>query len=260
MDTGHRCARPGMPVRRIRALLAGGYGAPDRTSTHLNASQCTAPHSPRVTKFQARGRAAWRGAARSAGDSKAERSDGPCGSLRPSVCAWGGVLAGWRLHRRMQTLRDLTGRSCLSGAAQQQSEFCGPPRQYPDPGCPAAQRRGRRQQGRLSFGYFSLASPKKSISAAGPRPGLPPSTHHHDHPAAKTTNSIASNAHHTSATSHPPQPNSTRLNHCACTAPAFKCRFTTKPLSTNCASAHACGASRYTCPSATTARAAARKA
>ena len=94
MDTGHRCARPGMPVRRIRALLAGGYGAPDRTSTHLNASQCTATHSPHVTKFHARDRVAWRGAARSARTSKAERSDGPCGSPTPFCMRLGRGVGG----------------------------------------------------------------------------------------------------------------------------------------------------------------------
>ena len=82
---------------------------------------------------------------------RAERSDGPYGAPLPSGCAWVGVLAGWRLHRRMQPLRELTGRSCLNEAAQQRSEFCGPPRQRPDPGCPVAKRRGRSQQGRLFF-------------------------------------------------------------------------------------------------------------
>jgi len=42
----------------------------------------------------------------------------PMSFPRPSVCAWVGVLAGWRLHQRMQPLRDLAGRSCLNGARQ----------------------------------------------------------------------------------------------------------------------------------------------
>ena len=89
---------------------------------------------------------------------------------RPSGCAWGGVLAGWRLHRRMQPLRDLTGRGCLNGALSARSEFCGPTRQRPDPGRPAAKRRGRRQQGRLSLGYFSLAKQRKVARPPGRDP------------------------------------------------------------------------------------------
>ncbi len=108
-------------------------------------------------------------------ESKAERSDGPCGLPPPSGCAWGGVLAGWRLHRRMQSLRDLTGRGCLNGAAQQQSEFCGPPRQRPDPSCPVATAKGSQPVGSPFFWVLFFGEAKKSASAAGPRPGLPKS-------------------------------------------------------------------------------------
>ena len=48
---------------------------------------------------------------------RAERSDGPYGSLHPSGCAWGGVLVGWLVHRRMHELRALAGRSCPNEAA-----------------------------------------------------------------------------------------------------------------------------------------------
>ena len=102
----------------------------------------------------------------------------PVSSSRPSVCAWVGVLTGWHVHRRMHVLRHLAGRSCLSGAAQQQSEFCGPPRQHPDPGCPVAKRRGRRQQGRLFFAYFLLAKQKKVGAPPGAYPGLTPQSTH----------------------------------------------------------------------------------
>ena len=58
----------------------------------------------------------------------AERSNGPCGSpIRgfPSVCAWGAQGAGWHVCRRTHMLRELTHRSCSSGAPQARSEFCG---------------------------------------------------------------------------------------------------------------------------------------
>jgi len=72
-------------------------------------------------------RSAWRFRPREG----AERSDGPCGCpIRgfPSVCAWGAQGAGWRVCRRTHALRELTHRSCSSGAPQARSEFCGAPR------------------------------------------------------------------------------------------------------------------------------------
>ena len=120
---------------------------------------------------------------------RAERSDGPYGSLHPSGCAWGGVLVGWLVHRRMHELRALAGRSCPNEAAQQRSEFCGPPRQRPDPGCPAAQRRGRSQQGRLSFESFSLAKQRKGLRPPGRDPA---SAFSQAHPASKTIAASAS--------------------------------------------------------------------
>ena len=61
----------------------------------------------------------------------AECSDGPNGCpIRgfPSVCAWGAQGAGWHVCRRTHMLRELTHRSCPSGAPQARSEFCGAPR------------------------------------------------------------------------------------------------------------------------------------
>ena len=53
--------------------------------------------------------------------------------------------------------------------------------QAPRAGKPSrAQRRGRRQQGRLSFGYFSLAKQRTSTSPAGARPGLRPHKKHNN--------------------------------------------------------------------------------
>ncbi len=40
-------------------------------------------------------------------------------------------------------------------------------------GCPEAQRRGRRQQGRLSFGDFSLAKQRKVTALSGAQPDMP---------------------------------------------------------------------------------------
>ena len=102
----------------------------------------------------------------------AERSDGPCRS--PSLLeapVAGRLRGGMRVGARM--LRCLTRRSCPSGAPKARSEFCGAPRKRPDAGCPVAQRRGRGQQGRASFAFFSCTS-KKRRSPAGARPGLRP--------------------------------------------------------------------------------------
>ena len=106
---------------------------------------------------------------------KAERSNGPYGLPPPSGCAWVGVWAGWRLHRRMQLLRDLTGRGCLNEAPKARSEFCGPARTFPDTGCPVAIAKGSQPAGRTSFAFFSCAS-KKRGSPAGASPGLPTPT------------------------------------------------------------------------------------
>ena len=59
--------------------------------------------------------------------------------------------------------------ACLSP----QGEFADSPRFASSAGCPGAQRRGRRHQGRLSFGYFFLAKQRKV-----PRPpGRDPACH-----------------------------------------------------------------------------------
>ncbi len=92
----------------------------------------------------------------------------------PSGCAWGGVLAGWRVQRSMHALRELTGRSCLSVALKERkASSCGPPRQRPDTGCPAAKRRGRSQWGRLLLPSF-LGETRKEGAPPGANPGLPP--------------------------------------------------------------------------------------
>jgi hypothetical protein len=74
--------------------------------------------------------------------------------------------------------RELTRRGCPSGAAQQQSEFHGAPRNRHDEGLPLRTAKGSQTGGRLSFGYFSLAKQRTSTSAAGPRPGFRTETKH----------------------------------------------------------------------------------
>jgi len=72
---------------------------------------------------------------------------------------WGGV----GVSKDTRTLRKLTRRGCPNAAPQARSEFHGAPRQGIDAGCPVAQRRGRRQQGRLLFGDFLLAAKRKLL-------------------------------------------------------------------------------------------------
>ena len=130
---------------------------------------------------------------------KAERSDGPYGLPPPSGCAWVGVWAGWRLHRRMPPLRDLTGRGCLNEAPKARSEFCGPPRTFPDPGRPAATAQGSLPAGRILLPSFLVRARKE-----GRPPGRVPASQ----PQSNTTNvkqdaskNIAANAVKSSARS-----------------------------------------------------------
>ena len=113
----------------------------------------------------------------------AEQRDGPCGCLdvRLSTPCWlrlrrGGCGVSMRVGARM--LRVLTRRSCLSGAPQARSEFCGAPRNRPDAGCPAAQRRGRRLGVALSLVTFFRRRERKlpRRRARTPAPALHTST------------------------------------------------------------------------------------
>ncbi len=63
--------------------------------------------------------------------------------------------------------------ACLSP----QGEFADRPRFASSAGCPVAQRRGRRHQGRLSFGDFSLAKQRKVPRPPGRDPACPASQH-----------------------------------------------------------------------------------
>ena len=94
----------------------------------------------------------------------AERSKGPCGCSVPRC------PSGCAEERRVWRIR---ARVCLSDA--QRRELSETPPNPSTAGCPVAKRRGRRQWGRLSFGYFSLAKQRKVPRLPGDsRP--PPST------------------------------------------------------------------------------------
>ena len=109
-----------------------------------------------------------------------ERSDDPngCLAVHPLLAApaagrlWGGMGA------RAPMLRDLTRRGCPSGAAQQQSEFHGAPRNRPGAGLPLRTAKGSQTWGRLSFGYFSLAKQRKLPRPPGRTPGSRPWQRH----------------------------------------------------------------------------------
>jgi hypothetical protein len=74
-------------------------------------------------------------------------------------------------------LRDLTRRGCPSGAAQQQSEFHGAPRNRPAAGLPRSEAQGSQTGGRLFFAYFLLAKQKK-VSRRRATPGSRHPTRH----------------------------------------------------------------------------------
>ena len=91
----------------------------------------------------------------------------------PSVCAWGAQGAGWRVCRRTHPHQHLACRSCLSAARSAQRVLRHTPRTS-TAGCPVAQRRGRRQQGRLLFAYFLLAKQEKVSRPPGRDPASDP--------------------------------------------------------------------------------------
>ncbi|MDR6215273.1 hypothetical protein QE399_002962 [Paracidovorax wautersii] len=93
----------------------------------------------------------------------------PVSFPRPSVCAEEHRARGGRVCRRTRPLRDLTRRGCPSGARQRAASSTAPPRdRAPQVAHSAAE--GRRQQGRLSIGYFSLAKQRKAPRPPGRDP------------------------------------------------------------------------------------------
>jgi hypothetical protein len=102
-------------------------------------------------------------------DREAERSKGPygCSAVPPlqAAPAAGRLRGGMGVGAPM--LRELTHRSCPSGAAQQRSEFCGAPRNRPAAGLPRSAAKGPQTGGRLFFGDFLLAKQKKVTRTPG---------------------------------------------------------------------------------------------
>ena len=118
-----------------------------------------------------------------------ERSDDPCGCLdvRLSTPCWlrlrrGGCGVSMGVGAPM--LRDLTRRGCPSGAAQQQSEFHGAPRNYPDAGLPLRTAKGSQTGGRLLLPSF-LGDARKEGAPPGAHPGTRP---WHRHTAQSASN------------------------------------------------------------------------
>ncbi len=168
---------------------------PLRSSAHTEGMGHGHPFGPLLRSAPSRGRTrlalgatagAWRGAC------QVERSDDPCGcsavrlfgcsavllfgcsAVRLFGCsavrlfgtlpllaapAPGRLRGGSRASARL--LRDLTRRGCPSGAAQQQSEFRGAPRNRHGAGLPLRSAKGSQTEGRLFFAYFLLAKQKK---------------------------------------------------------------------------------------------------
>ena len=111
-----------------------------------------------------------------------ERSEDPCGcsavlGCPPPVAApaagrlWGGMGA------RAPMLRDLTRRGCPSGAAQQQSEFHGAPRNRTAAGLPRSAAKGSQTGGRLLLPSF-LGDARKEGAPPGAHPGTRPRHRH----------------------------------------------------------------------------------
>ena len=197
--------RGGSPTRAIAALGLGCVA--QAASRHLMGSGSILRFDP------------------SRNQPRAKRSDGPCGVPTPSGCAWGGVLAGWRVHRRMHALRDLTRGGCLSAARQRVASSHRAPRQHPDPGRPAAQAEGSQPAGARFFGYF-LVVQQESTSAAGPTPGLPASIK-----PTKTSKNIATSAIQESARAqkNPKPPNAASTTQAAQSTPPSGLRTPPRP-------------------------------
>jgi len=111
---------------------------------------------------------------------RVERSEDPNGCLgvHPLLAApvAGRLRGGMGVEATM--LRDLTRRGCPSGAAQQQSEFHGAPRNRTAAGLPRSAAQGSQTGGRLSFGYFFLAKQRKVPRPPGRNPGSLPQQRH----------------------------------------------------------------------------------
>ena len=106
---------------------------------------------------------------------RVERSDDPngCWGVHPLLAA---PAAGWLrggMGARAPMLRDLTRRGCPSGAAQQQSEFHGAPRNRTAAGLPLRTAKGSQTWGRLLLPSF-LGDARKEGAPPGAHPGTRP--------------------------------------------------------------------------------------
>ncbi len=106
-------------------------------------------------------------AARSACACGAERSDGPYG-LPPLEAAPGAGRLRGGMGASAPMLRNLTGRVCLNGAAQQRSELCGPPRKRHATGLPLRVSEGVADVGSCSLLPFLHEQERKSPAGASP--------------------------------------------------------------------------------------------
>ena len=95
----------------------------------------------------------------------------------PFCMRLGAQGAGWHARRSARaSWTDSPQLSERSAAGAQRVLRCTP---WPStPGCPVAQRRGRRQQGRPFFGDFLSARRKKVTAPPGAHPGLRPQPKH----------------------------------------------------------------------------------
>ena len=106
------------PSRRRRSQHGVGAAEHPNSQHPFGPSLRSAPPSPAQAPRAAE-----------AGPSAAQRSNGPCGCPSGSLLYAPGARrarGGMRVEARM--LRELTHRSCPSGAPQARSEFCGAPR------------------------------------------------------------------------------------------------------------------------------------
>ncbi len=164
---------------RFTALRSNSCGQSDHEAwtsfgVHAHPERCASRDGQRGVRHGPSLRSAPNARALRAAKPRPSAAMARVGSLPPCGCACGMRVAGWRLHRRMQPLRDLTGRGCLNGAAQQQSEFCGPPRRRRDAGLPLRNAKGSQTRGRF---LCLLSCARKKV---GRPPGRNPGTLRHD--------------------------------------------------------------------------------
>ncbi len=129
------CGAPLGQLRRVRARSTGAStpmpphnrptaGAASRGGSPTSNSRTSKqPHGPLLRSAVLAQRAALAPARWGRAQRRPEWMSGCCGF--PSGCAWGAQGAGWHVCRRTHVLRELTYRSCPSGAPMARSEFCG---------------------------------------------------------------------------------------------------------------------------------------